>query len=219
MSYLTNTPNIAICNFLCKSCGVECSFNFLHRVPYIINNEAFFYCLWFMKNDRNATNLFRKVSLEQDKDLMVQEGDWVDSQYIRHRHLFDKLQQPLHRSGQGMELYCHPDQQSWVETITLWVCLVQYKLLLWQLKGECMMICGVDPIINLVLMIRMTLLFLKNHLTWQQGMEKRVAVPTIFQSAALRLEFTPHHEMLLHLLGQQVMQAMIQSGNVVLALF
>ena len=59
-----------------------------------------------MKNDRNATNLFRKVSLEQDKDLMVQEGDWVDSQYIRHRHLFDKLQQPLHRSGQGMELYC-----------------------------------------------------------------------------------------------------------------
>ena len=70
-----------------------------------------------MKNDRNVKNLFQRVSLEQDKGLMVQEGDWVDSQYIRH-HLFDKLQQLLHRSGQGMEPYCHPDQQSWVETIT-----------------------------------------------------------------------------------------------------
>jgi hypothetical protein len=72
-----------------------------------------------MKNDRNATNLFRRVSLEQDKGSMVQEGDWVDLQYIRCRHLFDKLRLLLHRSGQGMELYCHLDQQSWVETITL----------------------------------------------------------------------------------------------------
>lgn len=52
-------------------------------------------------------------------------------------------------------------------------------------------------------------------------MEKsqRVAVPTLLQSPALRLEFTQQHEMVPHLFGQQVMQLMIQSGNVVLALF
>jgi hypothetical protein len=68
---------------------------------------------------RNARNLFQRVSLEQDKGLMVKEGGWVDSQYIRRHHIFDKLHWLLHRNEQGMELYCHLDQESWVETMIL----------------------------------------------------------------------------------------------------
>lgn len=73
-----------------------------------------------------------------------------------------------------------------------------------------MMICGVDPMINLVLMIRMMLLFFKNRLS-QQGMNEpqRVAVPTLPWSPALRLEFTQIHEVIPLLLGQRVMHATV----------
>lgn len=55
---------------------------------HIFNNDP---SVVYDKSARNAKNLFQRVSLEQDKGLMAQEGELVDLLYIHHHHLCGKL--------------------------------------------------------------------------------------------------------------------------------